>query len=84
MLTLRKEILQLAHACGQVHPSLVFPSQFEVLDEGFQAQPAEQVFHTPDEVSLPSAEDCEAIRKIMASPAQWADEHSIYAAQPSS
>jgi glutamate synthase domain-containing protein 2 len=44
VVTLRKEILQLSHACGCAHPSLVSLDSFDILDPGLVARPARQVF----------------------------------------
>ena len=44
IVTLRKEMLQLAHACGVVHPGLAPTDQFEILDECFQARRIDDVF----------------------------------------
>lgn len=44
IVTLRKELLQLSHACGQLHPSLVSLDAFEILDPGFGARGARDVF----------------------------------------
>ncbi|MCA9174356.1 MAG: FMN-binding glutamate synthase family protein [Planctomycetales bacterium] len=78
VVTLRKEILQLSHACGFVHPSLVPTNRFEILDECFQARPLDKVFHMSESDALPSPEDCATITKLMASTKRWAAEHSIY------
>lgn len=44
LVTLRKETLWLAHACGVAHPSEVTLDQFEVLDASFGARSARDVF----------------------------------------
>lgn len=44
MVTLRKELLWLAHACGVSHPSEVTLEHFEVLDDAYGARPAREVF----------------------------------------
>ncbi len=41
---LRKELLQLAHACGADHPSEVELSSFEMLDDHFGSRSAAEVF----------------------------------------
>ena len=62
---LRKEMLQLSQACGQPHPALVPLNQFDILDEVFGSQSADQCFDYELGWGLPSAEDCTAIREIM-------------------
>jgi glutamate synthase domain-containing protein 2 len=44
VITLRKEILQLSHACGMAHPSLVTLDSFDILDPGLGARSAREVF----------------------------------------
>ena len=44
IVSLRREILQLSHACGQTHPSLVSLDAFDMLDAGFVARSAREVF----------------------------------------
>jgi glutamate synthase domain-containing protein 2 len=41
---LRKELLQLARACGVEHPSEVSLERFEILDDRFGSRPAIEVF----------------------------------------
>jgi len=61
IVSLRKELLRLCHACGQPHPSLVSLDQFSILGEGLQASSAAEVFGYQPEWGLPSAADQEAI-----------------------
>ena len=42
--TLRKELLQLAHACGVEHPAGVGIERFEILDDRLGSRPAAEVF----------------------------------------
>ena len=42
--TLRKELLQLARACGEEHPSQVGIDRFELLDDRLGSRPAAEVF----------------------------------------
>lgn len=44
VITLRKELLQLSHACGQSHPSLVSTDDLEILDECFQSSTVTERF----------------------------------------
>ena len=49
IVTLRKEMLQLRHACGCAHPALVPLDSFDILDPGLVARPAREVFgYDPD------------------------------------
>jgi glutamate synthase domain-containing protein 2 len=42
---LRHELLELAQACGEVHPALVGLDRIEILDGSFVSRPASEVFH---------------------------------------
>lgn len=44
LVTLRKEILRLTHACGQKHPALVTLDHFAILDTNSHAKQAVEVF----------------------------------------
>ena len=44
IVTLRKELLQISHACGVEHPSQVPLDAFEIIDPGFTARSAKEVF----------------------------------------
>ncbi len=68
IVSLRKELLRLCHACGQPHPSLISLDQFAILGDAMQSRCATEVFGYQPEWSLPSAEDQEAIRS-------WAKHH---------
>ena len=63
--TLRKEILQLCHACGFEHPALVTTRQFEILDEMFHSKPLPECFPMNPELAQPSQQDLDAIRQQM-------------------
>jgi glutamate synthase domain-containing protein 2 len=43
VLSLRKELLTLARACGATHPALVAPDRIEILNDRFGAQTVEQL-----------------------------------------
>jgi glutamate synthase (ferredoxin) len=62
--TLRKELIQLAHACGEVHPSLVTLDRFDIVD-GFSTRSARDVFGYQPGWGLPNDEEKEAIRALM-------------------
>lgn len=63
-MTLRKELMQLANACGELHPALVPLDRFEILD-GLSSKSAPEVFGYPKEWGLPSKEDRQAVVDIM-------------------
>ena len=65
IVTLRKELLWLARACGVPHPSLVSPQHLEILDGRFGGVPAREVFHYEASWGMPSAEDQATIRQLM-------------------
>ncbi|OFW29353.1 MAG: glutamate synthase [Acidobacteria bacterium RIFCSPLOWO2_02_FULL_65_29] len=68
IVTLRKELLQLSHACGVAHPSLVSLDSFDILDPGLVARGARQVFGYEPEYNVKSATERAAIESLMASP----------------
>jgi glutamate synthase domain-containing protein 2 len=59
VVTLRKELLALSHACGVVHPALVPPNQLELLDGRFDAKTVSELFGYDDSVERFS----EAVRR---------------------
>ncbi len=66
LLTLRKEILRLCHACGVPHPSLISSRHFEILNDQFGSQTLETLFAYEKNWGVPSAADQGEIREIMA------------------
>jgi len=64
LMTLRKELLHLAHACGAVHPGLVGLDRFAIV-EGFAKKSARETFEYRDGWGLPSEEQREAITEVM-------------------
>ena len=65
LVTLRKEILQLCHACGVCHPGMVTTDHFEILQEPFQSQTIEECFDLTGISTMPGF-GCQAeIQKIM-------------------
>jgi glutamate synthase domain-containing protein 2 len=64
--SLRKELLRLAHACGEPHPALVPWRQLEILDGRFGAAGLDEVFGCRDDWGLPPEADRVAIRDLMA------------------
>ena len=65
IVTLRKELLQLARACGKEHPALVGPEHIEILDGRFGSSTLEDLFGYSNGFGLPSAGQCEEIRRVM-------------------
>lgn len=65
IITLRKELTRLAHACGLEHPGLFGSRNFEILDDRFGSSSIEEVFGYRPEFGLPSAEDRNEIVKLM-------------------
>ncbi len=47
VVSLRKELLQLCHACGVTHPSMISTDHFEVLDDCFRPRSATECFGYP-------------------------------------
>ncbi len=68
LVTLRKEVRQLSHACGVRHPALITLEHFDVLDDHFGTRSATDVFGYPPRRSLPSALDRSRIEELMAAP----------------
>jgi glutamate synthase domain-containing protein 2 len=65
VVTLRKEILQLSHACGCAHPSLVSLDAFDILDPGLVARPAGQVFGYETDLTAKQPQERAAIEALM-------------------
>jgi glutamate synthase (ferredoxin) len=64
LVTLRKELLQLAQACGKVHPALLGLEQFEIVD-GFASRSAREVFVYEEGWGLPTRKERAAVEAIM-------------------
>ena len=64
LMTLRKELLSLSHACGELHPTLVGLDRFEIVD-GFAVKSARDVFEYRKEWGYPSADAQHEIKKVM-------------------
>ena len=54
---LRKEILQLSHACGVAHPALIQGDQLEILDSRFGSSTVREHFGYQAGFELPGAAD---------------------------
>ncbi len=66
IVTLRKELLQLSHACGVAHPGLVTSRHFEIIDHRFDSVSLKDLFHYEDDWGLPSPSDRREIERVMA------------------
>jgi hypothetical protein len=64
LMTLRKELLSLSHACGELHPALVPLDRFEIVD-GFAIKCARDVFEYQPGWGLPTADEQYEIRSLM-------------------
>jgi glutamate synthase domain-containing protein 2 len=64
LMALRKELLSLAQACGEVHPALVPLDRIDVL-EGLKSRSAVDVFGYRPGWGLPPADDQRAIRELL-------------------
>lgn len=62
---LRKELLQLSHACGVEHPSLVTAEQIELLDDMFGSRTVAEVFGYEAGWGSPSIADREHVAEVM-------------------
>ncbi|MGD9753908.1 MAG: glutamate synthase-related protein [Acidimicrobiia bacterium] len=65
LITLRKELLRLAHACGVSHPSLVGLDRLELLDADGSARSAAAAFGYQPGWGLPSPEDAAAVEAMI-------------------
>ena len=57
MITLRKEILRLSHACGVHHPGFLSADHMEILDGSFGSRPLHEVFKYELGWEIPSVQD---------------------------
>lgn len=65
IITLRKELTRLSHACGEAHPGLLTAKHMEILDGQFGSRPLDQVFGYSNGWGLPSADDADALARAM-------------------
>ena len=54
--TLRKEILQLCHACGVAHPAQLSTDQFDIIDESYGIRTATDCFKYQASWGMPNAD----------------------------
>ena len=57
VVTLRKELTRLTHACNEHHPGLLTSKHMEILDGSFGSRPVNEVFGYRDDWGLPSEAD---------------------------
>ena len=62
---LRKELLTLAHACGEDHPGLVPLDAIAILEDRLRQRPAREVFDYQPGWGLPKADEIAATRALM-------------------
>lgn len=62
---LRKEILQLSHACGVSHPAMITPDHFEILNDAFQTAGVRETFRLQGVTTIPSESDCANAVQLM-------------------
>lgn len=65
VITLRKELTRLSHACGVEHPGLLQADHMEILDGNFGSRPLHDVFGYQSGWELPSEGDTTAVLKYM-------------------
>jgi glutamate synthase (ferredoxin) len=65
LLTLRKELMALAHACGEVHPALVSLDRIDILDN-LARRPAREVFGYEPGWGLPGPDLRRAVTDVLA------------------
>jgi len=65
VISLRKELMRLSHACGVDHPGLLSAQHMEILDGAFGGRPLREVFHYEPGWELPAAEDAAAVLMAM-------------------
>jgi glutamate synthase (ferredoxin) len=61
LVTLRKDILQLSHACGYAHPALVPLDAIDIVANAAETHPAREVFQYQPGWGLPPAGDAAAL-----------------------
>ena len=62
---LRKEILQLCHSCGAVHPAMITADSFEILHDGFESRSVKERFGLQGITTMPSETDLHDIKQLM-------------------
>jgi glutamate synthase domain-containing protein 2 len=65
VLTLRKDLLALSHACGVPHPALITAEHLELVDDRFGATTVSGLFGYGRGFGLPSEIDVDEVRRLM-------------------
>ncbi|MBX5480455.1 MAG: hypothetical protein IRZ16_01205 [Myxococcaceae bacterium] len=65
VITLPKELMDLAHRCGKVHPAQVTLDHLEIIDDRFRGRPAALLFGYEPGWELPSEVDRAEIVRLM-------------------
>ncbi len=65
VVTLRQEILKLSHTCGVVHPALITPDHFEILDGNLTGISSETLFPEGGVLPRPSEDDGQKLGQLM-------------------
>jgi glutamate synthase (ferredoxin) len=65
IVTLRKELTRLSHACGASHPGLLTSDHMEILDGEFHGRPLAEVFGYQAGWELPSEKDAAEVLRVM-------------------
>jgi len=79
VVSLRKELIRLSHACGVDHPGFLDADHMEILDGAFGGRPLREVFGYQPGWEIPSDEDAAAVRAVMGGTGDLG-EPSVYAA----
>lgn len=65
VITLRKELQRLSHACDVAHPALLTADRMEILDGAFGSRPLHEVFHYRLGWEIPSERDREELLTLL-------------------
>ena len=65
IVTLRKELTQLCHSVGTIHPAMVTSDSFEILHDGFETRSVKECFRLQGIATIPSEDDRNAIADLM-------------------
>jgi glutamate synthase (ferredoxin) len=65
VITLRKDLLRLSHACGAEHPGLLTAKHMEILNDQFGSRPLAEVFGYEPDWEIPGPDDTRALLQHM-------------------
>ena len=65
VITLRKELLALSHACGVAHPSLITADHLELVDDRFGSKTVAELFGYGSGAGMPSVADTADVGRLM-------------------